>query len=241
MKRRFSQSVNHAVDGIIYAFRTEHHMKIHFALSMLALVFCLMVELTPIELLSVFLVITVVMVAELFNTAIEAIVNMHTLSHHPLAKVAKDVAAGGVFIASLNALAAAYLIFWEPFKNLVWGAPAKNLYQRIAEHYTYGILVLFALVIIAVMIGKAMGRRGSFTRGGQVSGHAAIAFAASTAILVITRNPIATLLAFAMALLVAQSRVEANVHRWLEVLTGALVGVVASLLVFTMFYGLKKP
>lgn len=240
MKRAFNESVNNAVDGIIYAFRTEFHMKVHFALSMLALVFCLMVELKPLELLAVFVVITMVMVAEMFNTAMEAIVNMHTLSHHPLAKVAKDVAAGGVLIASVNALAAAYLIFWEPFKGLIWGAPAKNLYARIAEHYTYGILVLLALVLISVMIGKAMGQRGSFTRGGQVSGHAAIAFAASTAILVVTRNPIATVLAFAMALLVAQSRVEANIHRWFEVLTGALVGVVASLLVFTMFYGLKR-
>lgn len=241
MKRPFSESVNHAVDGIIYAFRTEHHMKIHFALSMLVLTLCLMVELTPLELLAVFMVITMVMVAEMFNTAMEAIVNMHTLSHHPLAKVAKDVAAGGVMIASINAMAAAYLIFWEPVKNLIWGAEAKNLYHRISEHYSYGILVLFALVIITVMIGKALGQRGSFTRGGIISGHAAMAFAASTAILVVTQNPIATVLAFAMALLVAQSRVEANIHRWIEVLTGALVGVVASLLVFTMFYGLKKP
>lgn len=241
MRRRFSESINNAVDGIIYAFRTEHHMKVHFAMSMLVLVFCLMVDLQPLELLAVFVVITMVLVAEMFNTAMEAIVNMHTLSHHPLAKIAKDVAAGGVLLASINALVAAYLIFWEPLKNLIWGGPAKNLYARIAEHYEYGILVLFALVLIVVMIGKALGQRGSFTRGGMVSGHAAVAFAASTAILVVTRNPIATILAFAMALLVAQSRVESNVHRWFEVLAGALVGVVTSLLVFTMFYGLKKP
>lgn len=241
MKRRFSESVNNAVDGIIYAFRTEHHMKVHFAISMLVLVFCLMVDLKPLELLAVFVVITMVLVAEMFNTAMEAIVNMHTLSHHPLAKVAKDVAAGGVLIASVNAVAGAYLLFWDPFKNLIWGTPAKNLYHRISEHYTYGVLVLFAIVIIVLMMAKALGQRGSFTRGGTVSGHAAIAFAASTAILVVTRNPIATILAFAMALLVAHSRVEAKVHRWFEVLTGALVGVVTSLLVFTMFYGLKKP
>jgi diacylglycerol kinase (ATP) len=241
MKRPFRQSVNNAVDGIIYAFRTEHHMKVHFAMSMLVLVFCLMIDLQPLELLAVFVVITMVLVAEMFNTAMEAIVNMHTLSHHPLARIAKDVAAGGVLLASLNAMVAAYLIFWEPLKALIWGTAAKNLYRRIAEHYEYGILVLFALVLIVVMIGKALGQRGSFTRGGMVSGHAAIAFAASTTILVVTRNPIATILAFAMALLVAQSRVEANIHRWFEVLAGALVGVVTSLLVFTMFYGLRKP
>lgn len=241
MKRRFSESVNNAVDGIVYAFRTEHHLKVHFAISTLVLVFCLVVELERIELLAVFFAITMVLVAEMFNTAMEAIVNMHTLSHHPLARVAKDVAAGGVLLASLNAVAAGYLVFWEPFKSMVWGEPAKNLYKRIAAHYTYGLLVLIAVVLIAVMIGKALGQRGQFTRGGLVSGHAAIAFAASTAILVISRNPIATVLAFAMALLVAQSRVEANIHRWFEVLTGALVGIVASLLVFTLFYGLHRP
>ena len=240
MRRRFSDSVNHAVDGIVYAFRTEPHMKVHFALSVLALVFCLMVELDPVELLAIFTTISMVMVAEMFNTAIETIVNMHTHSHHPLAKVAKDVAAGGVLLAAVNALATAYLIFWGPLKGLIWGAPARNLYERIAHHYEYGTVVLFALVVITVMIGKALGQRGSFTRGGMVSGHAAMAFAASTAILVLTRNPIATVLAFAMALLVAQSRVEGNIHRWIEVLAGALVGIVASLLVFTLFYGLQK-
>ena len=241
MKRRFTESVNHAVDGIIYAFRTERNLKIHFAISMLVLVLCLAVELERIELLALLISITMVLVAEMFNTAMEAIVNMHTLAHHPLARVAKDVAAGGVLLASLNAVAAAYLVFWEPFKALVWGTSAKSLYQHIAEHYSDGVLVLFALVLIVVMIAKALGQRGSFTRGGMVSGHAAIAFAASTTILVVTRNPIATVLAFAMALLVAQSRVEANIHRWVEVLTGALVGVVTSLLVFTLFYGLRRP
>jgi diacylglycerol kinase (ATP) len=241
MKRRFSESLNNAVDGLVYAFRTEHHFKVHFALSTAVLVLCLMLDLEPVKLLALFVVITMVLMAEMFNTALEAIVNMHTLSHHPLARVAKDVAAGGVLLASLNAVAAAYLIFWEPLKALLWGTAAKALYQRVAEHYTYGIVVLFALVLIAVMIGKALGQRGQFTRGGMVSGHAAIAFAASTAILVITRNPIATVLAFAMALLVAQSRVEANIHRWIEVFMGALVGVVTSLLVFTLFYGLRAP
>ena len=66
-----------------------------------------------------------------------------------------------------------------------------------------------------------------------------MAFGASTAILVITRNPIATTLAFVMALLVAHSRVEANFHRWAEVLTGALLGTIASLIVFLMFYSMK--
>jgi diacylglycerol kinase (ATP) len=241
MKRGLTESVNNAVDGIIYAFRTENNLKIHFAISLMVLVFCLLVDLEPSQLLCVFFLIALVIVSEMFNTALEALVNLQTLSHHPLAKIAKDVAAGGVFVACLTSLVGAYLLFWEPTKKLLWGPRAKVLYQRIAEHYTHGVIVLLTIILVAVMIGKAMGQKGSFTRGGLVSGHAAVAFGASTAILVITRNPIATVLAFAMALLVAQSRVEANIHRWIEVVTGALLGTVASLVVFLIFYSFNRP
>jgi len=222
MKRHFTESVNHAVDGIVYA----------------VLVYCLIIDLQPLQVAAVFFAISLVIVSEMFNTALEALVNLQTLSHHPLARVAKDVAAGGVLLACANACIIAYLVFWEPTKRLLWGDEAKNLYRRISEHYTHGLIVVLTIILIAVMIAKALGKRGSFTRGGLVSGHAAIAFGASTAILVITKNPIATTLAFALALLVAQSRIEANFHRWVEVLMGALLGIIASLIVFLTFYNL---
>ena len=241
MKRDLRESVNHAVDGIVYAFRTERNLKVHIAVSLVVLVSCLLVDLNPYELLGVFLLISMVIVAEMFNTAIEALVNLHTVSHHPLAKIAKDVAAGGVFIACITSVIGGYLIFWEPVKKMLWGESARVLYHRIALHYTHGLIVLLTIILVGVMIGKALGRKGTFTRGGLVSGHAAVAFGASTAILVITRNPIATILAFALAILVAQCRVEANIHRWAEVLMGALLGTVASLIVFLMFYSIKGP
>ena len=241
MKRDLTESVNHAVDGINYAFRTERNLKIHFAISLLVLVSCLLVDLEPVQLLCVFLLIGMVIVAEMFNTAIEAIVNLHTLSHHPLAKVAKDVAAGGVLVASVTALTGAYLLFWEPVTKMLWGSEQRILYRRIAEHYTHGMVVLLTIILVSVIVGKALGKKGSFTRGGLVSGHAALAFGASTAILVITHHPVATTLAFVLALLVAQSRVEANFHRWVEILLGALLGTIASLVVFLMFYSIKGP
>lgn len=240
-RRQFTESVNNAVDGIIYAARTERNLKIHFAASLLVLLYCLMLDLQPLQLVAVFFSISVVIVAEMFNTAIEALVNLQTLSHHPLARVAKDVAAGGVLLACANALIAGYLIFADPTRQLLKGAAGKILYQRIAEHYTHGLIVLLTIILIAVMIAKAMGKRGTFTRGGLVSGHAAVAFGASTAILAITGNPIATTLAFVLALLVAQSRIEANFHRWVEVLMGALLGIIASLIVFGTFYKLNVP
>ena len=241
MKRDLRESINHAVDGIVYAFRTERNLKIHVVMSLGVLVACLLVDLTPYELLGVFLLIAMVVVAEMFNTAIEALVNLQTLSHHPLAKIAKDVSAGAVLIACITSIIGGYLIFWEPAKRMLWGEASRVLYHRIAEHYTHGLIVLLTIILVSVMIGKALGSKGTFTRGGLVSGHAAVAFGASTAILVITRNPIATVLAFALALLVAQCRVEANIHRWVEVLTGALLGTVASLIVFLMFYRIKGP
>ena len=166
MKRDLQESINHAVDGIVYAFRTERNLKIHIAVSLVVLVSCLLVDLKSYELLGVFLLIAMVIVAEMFNTAIETLVNLQTVSHHPLAKIAKDVAAGGVFIACITSVIGGYLIFWEPFKKMLWGESARVLYHSIALHYTHGLIVLLTIILVGVMIGKALGRKGTFTRGG---------------------------------------------------------------------------
>ena len=60
-----------------------------------------------------------VMMAELFNTAIEVVVNMITDSYHPLAKIAKDVAAAAVLIAAAGALVVGLILFVPPLVEVV--------------------------------------------------------------------------------------------------------------------------
>ena len=208
-QNRFSDSINHAVDGIIYAFKTEKHLKIHFFVAILMLAASLWLNLNTIELLAIFLTITMVLLAEMFNTAIEAIVNLLTLSHHPLAKISKDVAAGGVLLACINALVVAWLILHSQLNSTVF----KSVYFKMKENPIHVVFLLFLLIVIIIIIIKALGSKGTFTQGGLISGHAAFAFATSTAILCITKNKLATGLAFFLAILIAQSRVEARLDR----------------------------
>ncbi|HZO62342.1 MAG TPA: diacylglycerol kinase, partial [Gaiellaceae bacterium] len=109
-RRRISlvESFNYAVEGIIHVLRTHRNMRIHFAAATLVLVLALWIGVDRIELVVLFLAIAFVLIAEMVNSAIEATIDIATSSFDPLAKLAKDIAAGAVLIASVNALAVGY-------------------------------------------------------------------------------------------------------------------------------------
>ena len=93
------QSFNHAAEGVIHALRTQRNLWIHFTLAAAVLVAAVAFGVSRIELMVLLLAITFVLVAELVNTAIEAAVDVASTSFDPMAKLAKDIAAGAVLIA----------------------------------------------------------------------------------------------------------------------------------------------
>lgn len=227
-KIRFSDSLNHAVQGIAYALKTERNLKIHITVAICALIMSLWLDIDRVEFMMITMAMGFVIVTEILNTSIEAVVNLFTISSHPLAKVAKDMAAGAVLTASMIAAACAYLVILPAIKRPV----VIDVVSKIKDHSIHIIVILVVLILITVAIFKAVGGKGTFTRGGLASGHAALAFAASTAILLITRSIVAGTLAIGIALLVAQSRVEANFHKLQETIVGALVGVLLTMIIF---------
>ena len=88
-------SFRYAVEGIVHAFRTQKHMRFHFFTVVLVLLIGLLLRLSRVEMAVLFIVVSGVLVAEMMNTAIESVVDMVTQTYHPLAKLAKDIAAGG--------------------------------------------------------------------------------------------------------------------------------------------------
>jgi diacylglycerol kinase (ATP) len=192
---------------------------------------CLVLDLSKQDIVMIFFAISLVIVSEMFNTAMEAFVDLLTLSHHPLARISKDIAAGGVLIATINALAISYLVIFSSIKRPI----VQMVLSKVKESWIHLVIIIFSITLIGVLVGKAIGGRGKFMQGGIISGHAAVAFGVSTAILLMTRNIMATSLAFFLALLVAQSRMEAKFHKWFEVVLGALLGISVSLLIFYIF------
>lgn len=100
-----------AVHGIVHAVRTERNMLIHLTASLLVGIFAWWLPTTAIENLILFGWVVLVISLELMNTAVERTVDLVTKDIEPLAKQAKDVAAGSVLVASVGAAVTALVIF----------------------------------------------------------------------------------------------------------------------------------
>src|SRR4051794_26538443 len=104
-------SFNNAFEGVIHALRTQRNLRIHFLAALGVIVFAVIVSVSRFELIALLISITFVLIAEMINTAVEGAIDVATTSFDPLAKLAKDVAAGAVLIATINAIAVGYLVF----------------------------------------------------------------------------------------------------------------------------------
>lgn len=105
------RSFRFAASGVAYCFRTQRNLRIHAAAAVAAVILGYRLGLNDAELAVLALTIAAVLVAEMFNTAIEALVDLISPGYHPLAKIAKDVAAGGVLVTAAVSLIVAYMLF----------------------------------------------------------------------------------------------------------------------------------
>ena len=239
MARRTSllQSFNWAFEGIVHVLRSERNMRIHFTAAVLVLVAALFFSLSRLEVVALFVAISFVLISEMVNTSIEHVVDLVTDELDPRAKIAKDVAAGAVLVATVNALAVAYLVFYDKLT----GVPYTVLRVLRTSPVDLAVIAL-VLVVIAAVIMKAVTHRGTAFHGGMPSAHAAVAFAGWVAVTAFGTQtayalPISAV-GLLMAVLVAQSRVQAGIHTTFEVATGALLGLGIGLLVFRLWYPL---
>jgi len=227
-------SFNYAFEGIIHVLRTQRNMRIHFLAAVTVLILALLVNVSKMELIALLISITFVLIAEMLNSAIEGAIEVATTTFDPNAKLAKDVAAGAVLIATVNAIAVGYLVFAGKAADR-----SSELLDRLRDAPAQLTLVALVLTIIAVIGTKAWTGRGTPLRGGLPSGHAAVAFAGWMAATYVLNDHehrfLISTLTFIMALLVAQTRVEAGVHSALEVTYGALVGALTTLVLFQLF------
>ena len=214
----------YAAEGVVHVFRTQRHMKFHFLIMALVLLLSLVWNLKVWQILALLFSISLVLVAEMFNTAVEAIVDLVTQSYHPLAKFAKDIAAGAVLIAAINSLAVGFLLFfgdsrWEDVPDLVG-----------AHNPTMSTIFIVAAIMtmIYIIIWKVAGGKGRLLKGGVVSGHTALGFFLAATIIFLKPGIPVAVMAVALALLIAQSRVEGKIHTVKEVVMGAMLAAAVS-------------
>ena len=224
------ESFNYAIEGVVHVLRTQRNMRIHFAIAIAVLVIAVAAGVSRLELIALLLSITFVLVAEMINTAVEGTIDAATTSFDPMAKLAKDIAAGAVLISAVNAVAVGYLVFAGKAAD-----KSADVLDRLRDAPAQVTLIALVLTVIIVIATKAWTGRGTPLRGGLPSGHAAIAFAAWVAATYLVGDShrfVISALTFIMALLVAQTRVESGIHSTLEVASGAAIGALVTLSVF---------
>lgn len=228
--KRWVESLNCAIEGILSAVKSERHLRYHFIAALAVLSCALFFHVSALEFFLLVLTAMLVIFAELINTAIETVVDLVTDEYHELAKRAKDIAAGAVLVTSIGAAILGYLILSHHFLTRFAG-------QNTVTQAPRGTLPLGALLIVVIMVVllKARFNRGTPLHGGMPSGHAAIAFSIAVSVIFSGIGVLVSLLVLLLAILVSISRMQLDIHSPREVWIGAALGAGATLLVFLLF------
>lgn len=140
------KSFAYAFRGFLFCLKNERNMRIHVVMATLVLLFSFYYDLSRIEYAVLLLILGMVMVCELFNTSIEALVNLGSPSYDSLARIAKDVAAGAVFMCAIAAVGVGIMIFGnlqrlkEAFLKILLSPLAILLFLAVI---TFGLIFIF--------------------------------------------------------------------------------------------------
>lgn len=227
-KQNIIQSFNSAIEGFIFVIKTQRNMRLHFLLAILALLLGIYLNLEKLEVILLLVTVCLVLLAEMLNTAIEMNADLVSDSYNPKVQAIKDIAAGCVLVASINAFIVGYLLFL----SRPWKTHIESGIDKIKSSPWHITLIILILTLFFVILGKALFHKGTPLRGGMPSGHAAVAFSIWVIISFLTRNHIAAVLVFILAFLVARSRLSGKIHTIWEVIAGSLLGVLVSVVVF---------
>jgi diacylglycerol kinase (ATP) len=228
---RWFDAANNAIDGILHATKTQRHLKFHLLAAFSVLLFCFVLGLNKYEFALIALVTLLVIVSEMFNSALEAAVDLSTHEPNELARTAKDIAAGAVLVSAVGSLVIAYLILGPHIVGIWQGS------YSFPRHAAGNIAVLaLIMIMLAVILIKARFGSGYPLRGGFPSGHSASAFSLWVSLMHVTANPWFIAAGFLAALLVAANRLRLGIHTFHDVFFGALLGSAVTLVLFQVFY-----
>lgn len=228
--RKLVGSLNAAVEGFIYVLKTERNMRTHYLAGLFFIIFGIYVNLRSTEMLVLTITISLVLITEMINTAIELTVDMVKPEFHPIARIIKDVSAGAVLVSAVNAVIVGYALFYNkiPFR-------VERHLMNIRNYPWHITFIALILVFGTAIAAKIFFQKGTPFRGGMPSGHSALAFSIWTVITFFSSNSIVIVLTFLMAFLIARHRVKDSVHSPIEVFAGAVLGVLLTTLIFQIF------
>ncbi len=120
---KFIAGFGYAFAGLWYALRTQRNMWVHVIIAVLAIALGIVLHISAVEFAMIFVAITGVFITEMFNTVFELCVDLASPEYHPLAKIAKDVAAGAVLLSAMLAVVIGLFVFgphlWVVIRGLM--------------------------------------------------------------------------------------------------------------------------
>ena len=227
----FLDAWKNAVNGIIYATTTQRNVKIQLVIAVAVVIVSLFFDLNRAEFLCFLFTIILILFAEMCNTAIETVVDLYVDVYHPKAKIAKDVAAGGVVITAINAIIVAYFLFFDKISDI-----GLNFIENVVNspiHLAFSALVIVVVAIVALIATASTNKHRGLNRKFMPSGFTTFAFAINTIIWLLAKNNVVILtLSLVLAILVSASRIEAKAHKVSEVVFSACFGIISILLIY---------
>ena len=227
------ESFNSAFNGFLYVLKNERNLKLHIIIGIIVILTGLFFKISLNDFLILLLLITLVISAEVFNTAIEMILDLIEENRSSQIKVIKDISASSVLVVSILSVVCGYLIFVKNFPS-----EFRNIFENIANSPWHLTFIILISVVFLTLVLKFTLKKTPTLSGGMPSLHSGIAFSIWMAISFFTFKdfPVISLLVFILAFWVAQSRVAKKIHTIEEVVIGGIIGIFFTILLFQLFW-----
>lgn len=221
---KWLKSFRFAYQGIKYALTTQRNMKFHFSASFVALLSALFFRLGKWDILFILLAVTLVIVTELINTAVEKAVDLAMPEVHPLAKIAKDVAAASVLVSAVFAVAVGMIVFFEPLERWISGIREEPAKLSSSAVWLYLGLVAFTLIVTETRFSAKSYVRPSLWM--------AVSFSISTLIVLLTFHPLVSVLAYSLSVLFLLILYQRRTRTLPALVFGGAIGVTVTIMAF---------
>lgn len=223
--KKFRRSFRYAYEGLKYSLSTQQNMQFHFSVALLALMMAILFKLPKSEILFILLSVTLVIVCELINTAVEKAVDLAMPDRHPLAKIAKDVAAAAVLVSAVFAAIVGMIVFYEPLDRLIRQAGTGE--SVLTPGLIWTLVALVAMIVIVAQTrfsDKRIPLRPSLLT--------AVSFAISTWIALLTANSLIALLGYSLSIQLTFVLYDKRSRQLPALAAGAVIGSVMTALAF---------
>jgi diacylglycerol kinase len=200
-----------------YSLSTQQNMQFHFSVSFIVLILALLFKLPKTEILFILLSVTLVIVCELMNTAVEKAVDLAMPQRHPLAKIAKDVAAAAVLVSAVFAAIVGMIVFYEPIDDLIRRVGTEE------STLTPGLIwTLVALVALTVIVAQTRFSQSNVRH--RPSLLTAVSFSISTWIALMTAQTLIALLGYSLSIQLMFVVYDKRNRQLLSLAAGAVIG-----------------